>query len=456
MYAPALRPSEQGVLQTLPAATEYRLEMTIAPDYLSVRGRAQVRYTNAETEPLNELFFRLFPNDMGGKMTVDEVLLNGRPVASDLRYDDTALVVVLTPALGAGESVIIELTYAIAVPDDPETGYGLLSYSGGILALDSPYPMIPVFDDEGWNVETPPLNADTSYNDLSFYLVRITAPAALTLMSVGVEIGRQTAGDTQVVTYAAGPVRDFYLAGSEQYEVTSADFAGVVISSYALPDQQAQAEAGLQFAVAALKSFSARFGPYPYSEFELGATPMLALGIEYPGVIGLTTKLYREDAEMGGRPVSVVIETTIAHELAHQWFYNLIGSDQIDEPWLDEALAQYATSLYLLDTGGEAAAQGYRDTWYARWDRVNRLAKPVGLPAEEYDGREYSAIVYGRGPVFVYELAQTMGQETFDRFLRRYTTEKRWRIATTADFERLAEAECGCDLTPLFKEWVTG
>ena len=50
------------------------------------------------------------------------------------------------------------------------TGYGLLSYTNGILALDTPYAPIPVYNGEGWNVETPPANADTSFNDASFYL----------------------------------------------------------------------------------------------------------------------------------------------------------------------------------------------------------------------------------------------------------------------------------------------
>ncbi|HXV41459.1 MAG TPA: hypothetical protein VEC96_00220, partial [Anaerolineae bacterium] len=64
------------------------------------------------------------------------------------------------------------------------------------------------------------------------------------------------------------------------------------------------------------------------------------------------------------------------------------------------------------------------------------------------------AIVYGRGPLFVEELAETMGQETFAAFLADYYQTLRYGIATGADFKQLAEQHCACDLTPLFEAWV--
>jgi aminopeptidase N len=71
-----------------------------------------------------------------------------------------------------------------------------------------------------------------------------------------------------------------------------------------------------------------------------------------------------------------------------------------------------------------------------------------------YDDSSYGAIVYGRGPLFVELLAQTMGQENFDAFLHDYYQTFKWGIATGDDFKRLAEQHCACDLTPLFQEWV--
>ena len=76
------------------------------------------------------------------------------------------------------------------------------------------------------------------------------------------------------------------------------------------------------------------------------------------------------------------------------------------------------------------------------------------LSPSEYEGPEYSAIVYGRGPLFVETLAEKMGQDTFDSFLADYVSQYQWKVATTESFRQLAEAHCACDLGDLFEEWV--
>ena len=103
---------------------------------------------------------------------------------------------------------------------------------------------------------------------------------------------------------------------------------------------------------------------------------------------------------------------------------------------------------------GQSAAQGYIGSWEDRWERVDRADIPIGLPAEDYEGREYGAIVYGRGPLFVAALAEKMGQEAFDQFLRDYYETHKWQIATTESLKQLAENHCQCNLTDLFEEWV--
>jgi aminopeptidase N len=181
---------------------------------------------------------------------------------------------------------------------------------------------------------------------------------------------------------------------------------------------------------------------------------MQALGIEYPGIVGIALNLYDPNETVAGLPSPVMMEGTVAHEVAHQWFYNAVGNDQVDEPWLDEAMAQYLTGLYYLDTYGASAARSYRSSWNSRWDRVDRVEIPIGMPAGAYVDNEYGAIVYGRGPLFVTALAEEMGQETFDEFLRDYYESHKWGIGTGDAFKQLAEGHCQCDLTALFEEWV--
>ena len=106
-------------------------------------------------------------------MTVSDVTIDGEDAAWEYKFADTAVRVALPQPLAVGQSTVLGLNYRIEVPQSLDTGYGLLSYTNGILALDTPYAPIPVYNEEGWNVETPPENADTSFNDPSFYLVRV-------------------------------------------------------------------------------------------------------------------------------------------------------------------------------------------------------------------------------------------------------------------------------------------
>ena len=144
----------------------------------------------------------------------------------------------------------------------------------------------------------------------------------------------------------------------------------------------------------------------------------------------------------------------MAHETAHQWFYNVVGNDQVDEPWLDEAMAQYLTGLYYLDVYGEGPAREYCSSWDSLWGSIDEAEIPIGLPSEAYTDDEYAPIVYGRGPLFLTALAEAMGQELFDQFLQEYYESHKWEEGTGEDFKRLAEYCCQCDLTALFQEWV--
>ena len=176
--------------------------------------------------------------------------------------------------------------------------------------------------------------------------------------------------------------------------------------------------------------------------------------MEYPGVVAISNKLYDPDVIVSGLPSRVILESVVAHEVAHQWFYNIVGNDQVDEPWLDEAFAQYSTNLYYVDVRGKASAVEYRSSWYHLWDSISMAEIPIGLPSDAYTDDEYVPIIYGRGPLFIMTLANTMNQESFDTFLLDYFESNKWGLVTSDTFKRLAEYHCRCDLTTLFEEWV--
>ncbi len=445
---------EQALPPELDAASVYVINLKIPAGYETVHGSQEVRYTNREVVALNEVYFRLFPNASGGTATVSNLSVDGIEVKPVYEAADTALKVPLETPLEPGESLVIALDFELGIPREMGGNYGLFGYFNDVLVLDEFYPVIPVYDDEGWYAEYPANNGDFPYFDASFYIVNVTAPADLTIVASGITVDHSAADGMQHVTYAIGPARDFYLAASERFIQYSDQIGETIVNSYALEEYPEAAQLALQYAVASLASFGDRFGPYPYTEFDVVSTPMLALGVEYPGVTGITIGTYDLNTQISGMPAQAMLETVVAHEVGHQWFYNTVGNDQMEEPWVDESLTQYVTWLYFLDNYGKAGAQGFADSLNYRWSRVEYDDIPVGLPAYDYQGAEYSAIVYGRGPLFLIELEKQLGSETFADAMQDYYQTYKWGIATTEDFRAVLEEHCNCDLGPMFTDWV--
>ncbi len=455
IFRSGLVTAAQPALDQLPGASVYHMDVQIAADYASLDGQEQVRYTNQEDTPLDAIYFQLFPNHAGGKSSVSQVTVDGQAVDALYEDEQATVRIPLTAPLQPGQQTLVQLKFAVEIPTQSGGNYGIFGYLKDILVLDGFYPAIPVYDAAGWHAGAVPPNADSTFQDASFYLVRVTAPAEATLVATGTAVEKTQSGANQIVTFAAGPARDFYLAASPEFSVVSQQVGETTVNSYAAGGKTDGAQAALETAVKALQELGARFGAYPYSEYDVVSTPMQgAYGIEYPGLAGINLDLYNLKDNAGGAPVSVILESTVAHEVGHQWFYNVVGSDQANQPWLDEAVTQYVTGLYYRDAYGEAGWQGYYATWESRWQRADRALIPIGAPAGDYQGREYSAIVYGRGPLFLDALAQQMGQETFDQFLRDYYQSHQWGIATAADFRQQAEKHCQCDLSGLFADWV--
>ena len=444
-----LLPEAQADALTLEDASIYHLELSLDEALTTVEGRQEVFYTNRGDRSLDELVFQLFPNLLGGNLEIQGVRVNDQEVAPSYLEGRTALRVPLPLILPVDSSVVIALDFRLRVPEDISRNFGILAFRNGVLSLAHAYPLLAVYGEDGWDLDPPSPHGDLLFAESSFYRVRVSAPAGLVVVTSGRQVDRRLEGQRQVLTFAAGPVRDFFLAASFDYHLQSRTVGGTVVRSYSLAGERRSAERALGYAVAALDIFSARFGGYPYRELDLVPIATSALGVEFPGIVAIADALEGQGSDGGP-----LLEGTTVHEVAHQWFYGLVGNDQVTEPWLDESLAQYATSLYFRDRYGERAYQGFRQSLQERWESVGRREMPIGLAAGEYTPREYGAIVYGLGPLVLELLAERLGEGVFTAFLRGYVTEFTYGNATTADFEALAEESCACDLGDFFARWV--
>jgi peptidase M1-like protein len=454
LFKSGLVQSQQSVLSELTNASVYHLEFNIAEDLYHVTGAEEVRYTNAETVPLNEVQLRLFPNILGGEMTVTDVKIDEKSVTPKYGLENSLLIVPFAKPLEPNQSLILSMDFAVTVPQSVELNYGVLAYFDDVLALAHAYPMFSVYDDEGWNAEIPQNYGDVTYTDASFYIVKVTAPKDLTLVVTGQTISSEETGQGQALIIADGPARDFYLAASPDYEEISQTLGGITIRSYAPKAIEEGAKMALEIAAKSIELFKAHYSPYPYTELDIVATPTLAGGIEYPGLIVVTSRSYHGESDNAGPSSKQMLEGIVAHEVGHQWFYNLVGDDQLDDPWLDEALAQYLNFQYYAAQYGPRGEEGFRSYLEARWHSVDRAMLPIGLPVAKYSPEEYSAIVYSRGPLFFVALKEEMGTEAFEAFLKNYTETLSWKISTPETLQSLAEKHCACDLQKIFDEWV--
>ena len=246
-------------------------------------------------------------------------------------------------------------------------------------------------------------------------------------------------------------MRDFMIASSADYQIASDTIDGIKVNSYYLKKDADAGQSGLQVTVNSVKSYEKRIGAYPFNELDLVETPTGAGGIEYPGLIVVAQDLYEGN--------STFQEGATAHEAAHQWWYSLVGDDQVDDPWLDEAFAQFTTALYYRDAYGPTGMQADIDQDLAR--RYNRVKgteddKRADLPVASYTDRQYGAIVYGKAALFFNALYDKMGDDKFNAFMQTYFNKYRYGIAYPKDlYDIAAQFVDPGTLNELEKEWIT-
>jgi len=430
----------------------YNIVLAVDPAAARVTGHQEIRYTNQESEPLSDLYLRLFPNSptYGGAMTVTNVMLAGRALTPTVELEGAALRLPLVSPLAVGEALTVTMAFEVDVPTSGRTGHGLFSYQRGVMALPNVYPLIPVYDDEGWNVDQAPVHGDDVYSDIAAYDVRITAPSSMQLIASGGCTQQSSEGTETTWTCEAAPMRDFTLVLGEDFQQRNRMVEGVVVNSYFYAGHEAGGEKALQVAIDALSAFADLFGPYPYAELDVVETPNYLGGMEYPGLVVVEDGLY---------PGVVGVEWLTAHEVAHQWWFGLVGSDQVDEPWLDEALTQYSTMLYYERVYGAERAERIR---YAEFEQVyqNLIRRgrnlPVGLSAREYPAELYWQVVYDKGALYFHALRERVGDEAFFDILRTYYQRHRYAIATPESFLATVESVTGNPHRDLFDEWVLG
>lgn len=454
VFSANLVPAARDVLTERYDRSVYHLNINISDDLRTLHLEEEILYTNHEVSPISKIILRMYPSLMGAKVSFRNFSLNDEAMQPSISHQNSLLEFDLEEELRVGESVVISTELEIEMPEDPSGNYQMFGVVSNLLTLAHFFPMVAVYDEAGWHKEIPAQYGDIIYADASYFIVQVEINEKFQVVSSGNEILNVNQGDHKVITIAGGPMRDFYLAIGSDLVSNIEKVGDTIVTSYSPSSLNEGSLAALDAAASAIKIFNTEIGPYPYSEFDVLATYTKALGVEYPGITAINSDLYLPGQGKDGTPNSIYLESTVAHEVGHQWFYSTVGNDQINHPWLDEALTQYITGLYYTERYGHQASSSYQSSWYSRWDRVKRESIPIGLPVKSYDPEYYSPIVYGRGPLFFKSLSEEIGEEKFNSFLRSYYDENMWENSNPSIIKKTAEEACTCDLTTLFDEWV--
>jgi hypothetical protein len=457
--AGALLPEEAGLLDEFAGMPHYQLIFQVDYPNRSFQGSLNLEYTNQTHQPLDELYLHLLPNGGGsygsGSLQVSDLSVEGESRAGSLLEGERLLQVPLPDQLAVGEKTSLRLEFQGQVPENfAGSGYGLYNYSDGVLVITGGYPLLAVFDEQGWHLNPPSNIGDSVFSRASLYDVQIQAASDLVVVATGTALEQQTEADNLIYRFVSGPVREFAMVFSPELQVESSAVGGTQINSYYLPGSQDAARTALEYGVQSLQVFNRAFGTYPYNELDMVEVPLrYAAGVEFPGLILLHRTAYLN----GGAPH---MEELVAHEVAHQWWYNVVGNNIFEDPWLDEALATYSSAHYFEEVrGAEAYAQQtgqYRQT-YERLVRAGRdepVASPLSYFEETGRSDRYGQVVYVKGALFLHLLRQEIGDQAFFAALQNYYQDMKFQIARPDDFTGAFEASHGASLDMFFEEWL--
>jgi hypothetical protein len=446
----------------LDSAPRYQINLEVDYDQLTFTGQQVLDFTNLEDIPLDVLNFRLIPNGRkaygDGELNVSQVTLDGNKLETRLLQQDTVLQVSLPEPLAPLETVQFDFQFDGRVPRDygaDQSGYGVYNYTDGVLAMANWYPILAVYDEYGWNLDMPSAIGDSVYSETAYYDVTIAAPEDLIIAATGKEIDAGQTDHDGKRRFISGPVRDFFLIMSPDFEVDSQVVDGTQVNSYYLPGHKDAGAQALEIASDSLGIFNERFGAYPYRELDVIDGPMLnAAGVEFPGIVMVASNLY-------DNPDQPTFTVATAHEVAHQWWYNVVGNDVFADPWLDEALTTYSSSLYYEFTGNGFALRSMLDNWEKRVseaassgldESINRPLNYFERPGHE---RGYGVTVYTKGALFFAALRKEIGDQAFFAALQDYYQRYQYQVARPQDLLDAFERSANRQLDDFYQSWIT-
>lgn len=451
----------KALLNASEGLTDYKVDLRLIPEKKALAISQTIQYQNHTGETLNHLVLRTwlnafekeetspatleelydacYPNGFSpGGLVLYDVIWNRKAVEHTyVNADKTALQITI-PELEPGESGTLFLRCLATVPScSYRTGYVESCWQ-----LGNVVPLLSVYENGEWRTDAYSPIGDPFISECANFHVSLDVPEGFVPACSATLINGKDGlwrGDLLAA-------RDLALCVYDHAAISKAKAGNILILSYA--DTKEQADRGLDDAKKALQTFSALYGDYPYPTLSVCQADFPFSGMEYPALCMIGKNQYAAEKADS-------LELEIAHEIAHQWFYAVVGSDQALSPWQDEAMCEYAVLRYVQKRYGQSSFETLK---YYRVDAPMMESIPgsltPGSPISYYnDYQDYRTIVYGRGAALLLALNEFLSDGT-DAFLKAYVKEYAFQYITRKQFEGFLNQYSGQDVSPLLLDYL--
>jgi hypothetical protein len=423
-----------------PANPKYVMNVSYDSNKHLITGSMSVEFTNNLDVDLNNLYFNVWGNAQvflaktkkASNVDVDQVKVNGQPV--DHTMDGTSLHISDVP-IKRNENAKVEMNFSVSVPESQDR----FGWDKTTTSLGNWFPILAVYDDEGWNVDPYFPSGESFYSLSGNFDVTFTTEKEQVIAATGTKVSEPTInGALATHRFKAENVRDFALELDPNYKIKQAKAGNVNINVYYKDEHAKFVDIMLNAGTESIALFSDKFGQYPWPELDITAMEGWFGGMEYPQLVMITIA---PDIQVES------VASTTAHEIGHQWFYGIIGNNEYDEPWLDESFASFAANLY----------DGLDQTAYMIDNsRLGNSHLSQTIEKFKENGKEgtmnYYMMAYRYGAKTVDDLRKELGDEQFYSSMKAYYNEMKFGVSTTADFIRIMEDTSKLDLDKFFED----
>ncbi len=477
--AEEVRPALRVAGPLSPRNASYRLRARLDEVNHRIIGEGTLTWRNIERQPADRLVFHLYqnafknltstfvfeagpqlrgeimPQNGYGAIDMSKLTLNGRDLLADATLDDTLLIVTLPEPIATEATVELQMAWTVQLP----RVFARSGWVDDFYAGTQWFPKIGVFDcaDDAtkachWRAHQ--YHGFTEFfSDYGVYDVEIDAPRTSVIGATGVLTAQQDRGERRVHRYHAEDVHDFaFFADSQFVEVSERifdEYGSVIVRLLTRPQHQPYTSRHLSAVRAAFFAAERNLGVYPYSSITVVIPPSEGLGaggMEYPTLFTSMPLPFPSGVHF--------MENITAHEFVHQYFYGLLGSDEVEEAWLDEGITESFTATVMDELYGERCSafdllglciSSIDEEWLGY--RTTTRYMPIASRSFTILQGFYGPIVYSHTAVALHTLQRYLGKERFMAGLRRYFERFRFRHPRQADFVAAMSEGAGEDLT---------